>query len=325
MSELTIVSDLDSLQSDFEKVNEAYSQNMSSIASGIKFDNNDTAKIKEQLIEFAAEQERIANHESLGERFLRKVSNVPLIGTTAKSSADGMRNQRLSEESVSGLVGTMYQGLKKQASDVETTESSLISIHEATTSNLATMEELELRLSGILSQDEVPMNQKSRVMRMHTHIKVMIEKSKDKLSTLQLIINSTQATLETIYRELPVSEADLLSDLAMNTSVSQINALSQDVKEMRELSEIVSNNIWTNTQKSIVNLLELNTVTEKDILRIENNAKKREELHRNTMEAAQKSSNQIKIAHTKITAIAEESNQARLAYQAENTNDTSIQ
>jgi hypothetical protein len=114
-----------------------------------------------------------------------------------------------------------------------------------------------------------------------------------------------------IYQDLPISEADLLSDLSMSTGVAQINALSQDVREMRELSEIVSTNIWSRTQKSIVNLIEMNTVSDKDIQRIENNAREREKLREETMKAAKLSSQQVQKAFTQIELLAKESSKRR--------------
>lgn len=310
-NELTFVSTLDSLKKDFDEVNQKYSSSMSTIASSIRFNSNMTDEIKEQLIEFAAEQERIASYQSLSERFLRKVSNVPLIGRMTKGTADELRKQRLNEESVAGLVRSMYLGLKKQAEDVETTERQLIEIHEETLSNVHSMESLDTRLKDLLASQDIPPKQQSSVMRMATQIKVMIEKSKDKLESLEIIIPTTQACLQMIYQDLPISEADLLSDLSMSTGVAQINALSQDVREMRELSEIVSTNIWSRTQKSIVNLIEMNTVSDRDIQRIENNAREREKLREETMKAAKLSSQQIQKAFTQIELLAKESSKRR--------------
>jgi hypothetical protein len=228
-----------------------------------------------------------------------------------KGTADELRKQRLNEESVAGLVRSMYLGLKKQAEDVETTERQLIEIHEETLSNVHSMESLDTRLKELLASQDIPPKQQSSVMRMATQIKVMIEKSKDKLESLEIIIPTTQACLQMIYQDLPISEADLLSDLSMSTGVAQINALSQDVREMRELSEIVSTNIWSRTQKSIVNLIEMNTVSDRDIQRIENNAREREKLREETMKAAKLSSQQIQKAFTQIELLAKESSKRR--------------
>jgi hypothetical protein len=310
-TELTFVSTIEALQKDLEAITNSHNNTMKTIASGIKFNPNMTDEVKEKLIEFAAEQERIANHQSLTERFMRKVSTVPLLGRAAKHSADELRKNRLNEESVAGLVRSMYLGLKKQADDVEATERELISIYNQTETNITSMQELDFKITTLVQANEIPMQHRSRVMRMATQIKTMIEKSKDKLESLQIIIPTTQACLEMIYQDLPISEADLLSDMAMSTGVAQINALSQDVKEMRELSDLVSTNIWSRTQKSIVNLIELNTVSDRDIQRIENNANEREKLRTETVKAAQKASQQIQQAYLKIEALAIESNERR--------------
>lgn len=305
------------LQKDFDNITRMHSSHMSNIASSIRFNPNMTDEIKDQLIEFAAEQERLANHQSISERFMRKVSTIPLIGKAAKQSAESIRKQRLQEESVSGLVKSMYDGLRAQASDVEQTETQLIKIYEQTKINIELMQELEEKISTLVQTNEIPITHKSRIMRMKTQIKVMIEKSKDKLESLEIIIPTTQACLEMIYQDLPISEADLLSDMAMSTGVAQINALSQDVKEMRELSDLVSTNIWSRTQKSIINLLEINTISDKDIARIQHNTQERENLRLETMKAAQQSSQQIQQAYQKIETLAIESQTRRSQYALE--------
>lgn len=310
-TESTFSSSLKTLEEDFKKISEIHTNHMLTIASDIRFNPNMTDEVKEKLIEFAAEQERIANAQSIRERVMRRVASVPLLGRAAKSSADQLRKQRLQEESVSGMVRSMYSGLKAQAQDVEKTEAQLVKIYEQTESNISLMVDLDTKITSLLGTDEVPLRHRSNVMRMKTQIKVMIEKSKDKLESLKIILPVTQACLQMIYQDLPISEADLLSDMAMSTGVSQINALSQDVKEMRELSELVSTNIWSSTQRSIVNLLEMTTISDKDIQRIETNTQEREKLREETMRAAQKASQQIHQAYGKIQTLAIESNQRR--------------
>lgn len=311
LTESTFSNSLKTLEEDFKKITEIHTNHMLTIASDIRFNPNMTDEVKEKLIEFAAEQERIANSQSLRERVMRRIASVPLLGKAAKNSADQLRKQRLHEESVSGMVKSMYSGLKAQAQDVEKTEAQLVKIYEQTEANINLMLELDTKITTLLGTDEVPLRHRSNVMRMKTQIKVMIEKSKDKLESLKIILPVTQACLQMIYQDLPISEADLLSDMAMSTGVSQINALSQDVKEMRELSDLVSTNIWSSTQRSIVNLLEMTTISDRDIQRIESNTLEREKLREETMRAAHKASQQIHQAYGKIQTLAIESNQRR--------------
>ena len=300
------------IQEEFAQVNETYSKTMSSITKAIKFSNlDDTDEIKQQLVSFAAEQEKIVNYESLSERMLRKVSFIPLIGSSANKSADNLRSQRLSEETVSGIVGKMYQGLKKQAETVEETESRLLQIQQQTKSNLELMITLGKKLNELIANGEIEEVDQSRTLKMKTQIALMTEKSHDKIDSLSLTIPATRAILEAIYQQLPISEADLLSDIAMSTGISQINALAQDVKDMRELSDMVSSGVWAKTQKSIVNLIEINSISDKEITRIEETANKRAELYQNTIAAAAKQQKQSVEAAKKIELIVQKSDERR--------------
>jgi hypothetical protein len=242
---------------------------------------------------------------------LRKVSFIPLIGSSANKSADNLRSQRLSEETVSGIVGKMYQGLKKQAETVEETESRLLQIQQQTKSNLELMITLGKKLNELIANGEIEEVDQSRTLKMKTQIALMTEKSHDKIDSLNLTIPATRAILEAIYQQLPISEADLLSDIAMSTGISQINALAQDVKDMRELSDMVSSGVWAKTQKSIVNLIEINSISDKEITRIEETANKRAELYQNTIAAAAKQQKQSVEAAKKIELIVQKSDERR--------------
>lgn len=312
MATLTTYSNsFDEIQKEFQQVNNQFTNTLSTIAKDIKFANFDTEEIKDALIKFAVEQKRLAESESTSERFLRKVAAVPFFGNVARKAADNHRTERLNEESVSGLVGTMYKGLKKQGEDVELALKRLNEVKATTVANIEVMTQLEDKISALLQEESLAPTFRVKVKMMDVQVKTMIEKSRDKIDTLNLVIPATEANLMTIYRELPISEAELLSDLAISTNVNKVNALAEDLKEVRHLKEMVTNNIYDSTQKSILNLIESNSISQKEMLQIENNVKRREELHKQTNEAMQKSIEQTNTMHAKITQLAIESQERR--------------
>lgn len=301
----------ESLQKDFNNITTSYTDTITGITENIKFDSRDTDELKDRLIQFALEQDKIANSSSLAEGLLRRVEKLPWLGGIAKESADSIRSTRLNEESVSGLVGTMYTGLKKQADTIKEAEQTLIGILETTEENIINMIKLCENVDNMISEGNIPRREYSQTLHMATHTKTMLENSRNKIETLNLVIPTMRGCLVSIRRELPISQAELTSDLAISAGVSQLNNLVTDLKDLNHLSSVVAVNIHTKTQTSLKSMIELNTVTEEDILKLEDNAKRRDKLYQETMVASQESNKQLQIAHVRITDLAKSSQAKR--------------
>jgi len=119
-------------------------------------------------------------------------------------------------------------------------------------------------------------------MRLSTQVKLLIRSSSDKIESLTMIVQVGTGLLTKMVKVLPVNKTELLSNLAMDSGVSQINEISKDVSEITKLTRGISDSIYEKTHIAVLELIKLNSASAEEVQHLKDNAAKRlETMHEN--------------------------------------------
>lgn len=306
---------VDELQKSFEQISQNYTDNMSRITEAVKFREIDDSDVKKKLVAFTIEQHKIGGKKKFPEKMWSALENVPGIDKFAAKQSEASREKMIMEETVSGLVGRMYQGLRAQAADIEKNEESMMEIRNETEKTIKLMDKFTADIMK-LEESQGPDRVTGKTIKMRTQVNIMAEKARDKVDTLNIVIPATRALLEAIYQVLPISEGDLLTDIAMSNGIAKINALAGDIKEMQEISDELSSSIWENMTDTLQKAITLSSPTRKDVDRVKVNMERRTQLIVNTSKMLQNQQEQVKIAAKEIDDLSRQSKEKRLALKA---------
>mgnify|MGYP001774119162 CR=1 FL=1 len=306
------VNELQDIQKSFLDLNKNHSKIMSDITEVIKISDWDLEDIKKDLIKFAAVQQQVMNKKTISDRVLEQVSVIPGLKKFSANTIEQNREKRLSEETVSGLVRKMYEGLKKQCQDVEDSESNMVKIRQEVLKNIDIMEALSSRLKVIIENNDIPDEYQVSVLKVKNQIQLLIEKSKNKVDALNMIIPISRSSLELFYQYMPINEADLLTDISMSRNVTKLNKLSMELNEMKELTDIVSNSVWENMLTNITNFAKFEVnMSDKEIKRIEDNMNSRNKLMKTAMIAVNEQKERAIEITKAVEVISDQSNKHR--------------
>jgi len=112
-------------------------------------------------------------------------------------------------------------------------------------------------------------------MRLSTQVKLLIRSSSDKIESLTMIVQVGTGLLTKMVKVLPVNKTELLSNLAMDSGVSQINEISKDVSEITKLTRGISDSIYEKTHIAVLELIKLNSASAEEVQHLKDNAAKR--------------------------------------------------
>lgn len=307
MTTPTFESTFERLQTKFESSNKTHATQVHNITENIKFDDRTIDEAKDKLITLAMEQEKLATSNTLRERVLGRVSKVPFIGNLIGDSVESLREQRIEEESISGIVGVMFSGLRKQVDELIEVEQSYIKLYDQTKKNIEFNKGIKKELDGLQENGEVPMSHHTRVLRLQTQTEHTLFEDTEFLRSLESsVIPGIQMAIQTILQKLPRAESNLLTNAAVKGGIDKVLALVNDTNEAEEISNTFVASSNERTQEALLSLIKMNNVSEEQLRRIEDNAKKRIERQAAVTAALIESKEVIKKAHTKVLAISKQ-------------------
>ena len=300
-----------SLQTRFDASNKSHSTQIHSITTDIKFDANTIDEAKSKLIDLATEQKRLTSSDTFQERALRQLSKLPMVGNVIKESADSRRTRRMKEDTISGVVASMFKGLRKQIDELIEVEQAYIKLHEQTGKNIKFNEGIKEELDDLQSENKVPMSHHTRVLRLQTQTEHTLLEDKEFIQSLEsAIIPNIQMAIQTILQKLPRAESNLLTNAALNGGIDKVLTLIEDTNEAEEISNAFVVRSNKATQETLLALIKMNTVSEEQLQRIEDNTTERQERQIAVNNALTESNLAIQKAHKKVLAISANAEEA---------------
>lgn len=285
---MTNVASFNTLEEKYVNITTSYDDLLNDITKHISFSSTNLEESKNTLKEYVISYNKLCNEKSIKERTLSTISKLPIIGTSAIKLVDDMRKERLEGISVSQVVTELYDGLNNKSLKLESTLKSLMEVSNKAETLCDVLGEVDNELDTLIERLEKNDPDYVSAMRLSSQVKILIKSSADKIDSLAMIIQVGTGLLTKMIKVLPVNKTELLSNLAMDSGVSQINDISKDVSEITKLTRGISDSIYDKTHTAVLELIRMNSVSQDDVKHLRTNAEKRIALTNEVNDAVRK-------------------------------------